>query len=100
MKVKNKTYQLLYRNLCLVCIKIIFFVSRWIVKVKRILHLAGLSYIWLRQFDSNINRKWLLKKKKKEKTQCYCDMHAQEWNSLLGTSSKAILYRLFKVEHI
>ena len=38
--------------------------------------------------------------KKREKTQCYCDMHVQEWNSLLGTSPKVIIYRLFKVEHI
>ena len=38
------------------------FISRWIVNVKHILDLAGLSYIWVRQFDSNINRKWLSQK--------------------------------------
>ena len=50
------------------------FISRLIVSVKHILDLAGLSYIWLRQFDSNINRKWLLQIIK----QCYCDMHVQD----------------------
>ena len=47
------------------------FISRWIVNVKNILDFAGLGYIWLRQFDSNINRKWISQMIK----QCYCDMH-------------------------
>jgi len=64
------------------------FISRWIVNVKHILDLAGLSYIWLRQFDSSININWLSKKIK----QRYCDMHVQEWNSSLITSPKAIIY--------
>ena len=72
------------------------FISRWIVNVKRILDFAGFGYISLRQFDSNINRKWLSQKIK----QCYCDMHIQEWNKFLETSPKAIIYRLFKTEHI
>ena len=76
--------------------KMIFFISRWIVNVKHILDIAGFSYIWLRQFDSNINRKWLSQKIK----QCSCDMHIQEWNNFLGTSPKAIIYRLFKTEYI
>ena len=57
---------------------------------------SGFGYIWLRQFNSNINRKWLSQKIK----QCYCDMHIQEWNNFLETSPKAIIYRLFKTEHI
>ena len=40
------------------------FMSRWIVNVKHILDFAGFGYIWLRQFDSNINRKWLSQKVK------------------------------------
>ena len=47
------------------------FISRWIVNVKNILDFAGFDYIWLRQFDSNINRKWISQMIK----QCYCDMH-------------------------
>ena len=72
------------------------FISRWIINVKHILDFAGFGYIWLRQFDSNINRKWLSQKIK----QCYCDMHIQEWNNFLETSPNAIIYRLFKTEHI
>ena len=72
------------------------FISRWIVNVKHILDFHGFGYIWLRQFDSNINRKWLSQKIK----QCYCLRHIQEWNNFLETSPKAIIYRLFKTEHI
>ena len=72
------------------------FISRWIVNVKHILGFAGFGYIWLHQFDSNINRKWLSQNIK----QCYCDMHIQEWTTFLETSPKAIIYRLFKTEHI
>ena len=66
------------------------FISRWIVNVKHILDLAGLSYIWLRQFDSSININWLSKKIK----QRYCDMHVQKQLFI------AIIYRLFKTKHI
>ena len=64
--------------------------------MKHILDFTGFGYIWLRQFDSNINRKCLSQTIK----QCYCDMHIQEWNNFLQTSPKAIIYRLFKAEHI
>ena len=64
--------------------------------MKLILDLVGLNYIWLRQFDSNTNRKWLSQKIK----QCSCDMHIREWNNFLETSPKSIIYRLFKTEHI
>ena len=85
-----------YIQFVLICIKMIFFISRWIVSMKHLLDLAGLSYIWLRQFDSNKTRKWLSQKIK----QCYCDMHVQEWNNLLETSPKPVIYRLFKTERI
>ena len=52
--------------------------------MKHILDFAGFGYIWLRPFDSNINRKWLSQKIK----QCSCDMHIQEWNHVLETSPK------------
>ena len=45
LKVENKNYQLLHTNSCLVCMKVIFFISRWIVNVKHILDFAGFSYI-------------------------------------------------------
>ena len=60
------------------------------------LNFAGFGYMWLRQFASNINRKWLSQKIK----QCYCDMHIQECKIFLETSPEAIIYRLFKTEHI
>ena len=44
--------------------------SRWISNVKNILDLAGISNIWLCQFDFNINRKWLSQKIEK----CYRGM--------------------------
>ena len=69
--------------------------SRWICKVKNILDLAGLSNIWLCQFDYNVNRTWLSQKIK----QCYSDMYIQEWNNSLETSPKSVIYRLFKIEH-
>ena len=56
LKVKNKSYVIIYKYLFSMYENDIF-ISRWIVRVKHILDLAGLSYIWLRQFDSNINRK-------------------------------------------
>ena len=64
--------------------------------MKHILDFAGFGSIWLRQFDSNISIKWLSQNIK----QCYCDMHIQEWNNFFETSPKAIIYRLFKTEHI
>ena len=94
MKVTNKSYQLLHTNSCLVFMKIIFLYLD--LNVKHVLDFAGFGYIWLRQFDSNTNRKWSAQKIKL----CYCDMHIQEWNNFLETSPKAIIYRLFKTEHI
>ena len=63
--------------------------------MKNILDLAGLSNIWVCQFDCNVNRKWLSRKIE----QCYSDMYIQEWNRSLETSPKSIMYRLFKNEH-
>ena len=96
MESNEQRYQLLHTNSCLVCMKIIFFISRWIFSVKHVLDFAGFGYIRLHQFDSNINRKWLSQNIK----QCYCDMHIQEWDNFLERSPKAIMYRLFKTEHI